>query len=180
MKNRRKTVVVLIILLLASVSYLGFRSLGIQPNNESTDGRSLENKGDTGSVRKQQVCSLTIQCKTTLAYLDKISENKKKVIPKDGIILRLDNAAFQSGDTLYGFLVRECKKASVLIDIDTSFSGYIKGIGNLYEKDFGKSSGWLYMINGGYPSTGIKEYKLKNGDEIELIYTCKEGDVTSG
>ena len=123
---------------------------------------------------------MQIQCKTTLAYLDKISENKKKVIPKDGIILRLDNAVFQSGDTLYDFLIRECKKASVIIDIDSSFSGYIKGIGNLYEKDFGKSSGWMYTINGGYPSTGIKDYKLKNGDEIEFIYTCKKGDVTSG
>ena len=54
-------------------------------------------------------------------------------------------------------------------------SAYIEGIGNLYEFDAGELSGWIYRVNGKIMSVGCSQYKLKNGDKIEFLYTCNMG-----
>lgn len=36
--------------------------------------------------------------------------------------------------------------------------------------DNGPNSGWLYLVNGQAPETGIKSYPLQNGDKVELYY----------
>lgn len=59
--------------------------------------------------------------------------------------------------------------------------GYIAGIGNLYEKDCGSMSGWLYAVNGHAPNVGCGSYSLNNGDSVLFIYTCNMGkDVGYG
>jgi len=35
----------------------------------------------------------------------------------------------------------------------------------------GKNSGWMYLINGGSPTVGIRDYKLSLGDDIVFFYT---------
>lgn len=59
--------------------------------------------------------------------------------------------------------------------------GYVAGIGNLYEKDCGSMSGWLYAVNGHAPNVGCGSYALNNGDSVRFIYTCNMGkDVGYG
>lgn len=59
--------------------------------------------------------------------------------------------------------------------------GYISGIGDLYEKDCGSMSGWLYAVNGHAPNIGCNSYALNNGDSVLFIYTCNMGkDVGYG
>lgn len=59
--------------------------------------------------------------------------------------------------------------------------GYVSGIGDLYEKDCGSMSGWLYAVNGHAPNVGCGSYALKNGDSVLFIYTCNMGkDVGYG
>lgn len=128
---------------------------------------------------KKSSCKLLIQCQSVLSHLDKLSEGKKQMVPKDGIILRAE-AELEEGDTVYDVLIRECRKASILTDIDLTFSAYVKGINHLYEKDLGSSSGWLYRVNGKFPNAGIKGYKVSAGDQIEFVYSCERGDVTNG
>lgn len=53
--------------------------------------------------------------------------------------------------------------------------GYVAGIGNLYEKDCGSMSGWLYAVNGHAPNVGCGSYALNNGDSVRFIYTCNMG-----
>lgn len=53
--------------------------------------------------------------------------------------------------------------------------GYIEGINNIFEMDFGKASGWIYTVNGESPSVGCANYKLSDGDETEWHYTCENG-----
>ena len=59
-----------------------------------------------------------------------------------------------------------------------TYYGYIKSISGLGEFDCGAQSGWLYKVNGVRPSISTRYYTLKPGDRVELIYTCKQGDVS--
>ena len=54
-------------------------------------------------------------------------------------------------------------------------SAYIEGIGNLYERDVGDLSGWMYSVNGWFPNYGCGRYALKDGDVVEWVYTCDLG-----
>ena len=56
-----------------------------------------------------------------------------------------------------------------------TFTVYIKGISNLYERDCGELSGWIYMVNDKVPGYGCSQYILKDGDKIEFVYTCNLG-----
>ena len=51
-------------------------------------------------------------------------------------------------------------------------SEYIRGIHQLYEKDCGTQSGWMYSVNGVFPNYGVNKYTVKNGDDIKFRYTC--------
>ena len=101
-----------------------------------------------------------------------IKENNKKHIPKDGIILKETEVEIENGDTVYDVLSEVCKKENILFSANM---GYIEGINNIFETDFGKSSGWLYFINGEAPPIGCESYKLADGDKIEWHYTCNSG-----
>ena len=48
---------------------------------------------------------------------------------------------------------------------------YIKSIRGLEEFTNGDYSGWMYTLNGRYPSLGVSEQTLKNGDVIVFHYT---------
>ncbi len=127
-------------------------------------GISGDNNADTiGSV------TVSISC-------DVIKEKDKSYIPKNGIILEETVIEIENGDTVYDVLAEVCKENGILF---SSNMGYIEGINNIYEMDFGKSSGWIYFVNGVSPSVGCGQYKLKNGDKIDWCYTCDFGkDLT--
>lgn len=42
-------------------------------------------------------------------------------------------------------------------------SAYVQGINNLYEKDCGQWSGWMYEVNGWYPNYGCSRYQVQDG-----------------
>ncbi len=148
------------ILLIALICFLGIKA----GNNKSL--------GDTKS------CSLRITCQTVLKNMEKLDEEKKEIIPSDGVILHKENAEFLDGESAYDLLERELKNAKMHYDISlvpAYDSVYIKGIGNLYELDCGELSGWMYKINGETPSIGLNKYELQEGDKIEILYTCDMG-----
>ncbi len=107
--------------------------------------------------------------------MDKLSESAKKVIPKDGIILK-GNFVFEEGETVFDLLKRVCKEKEIHLDyVFTPLysSYYIKGIHNLYEFDCGDESGWMYSVNGKDPGCGSNKYGLKKGDQVVFNYTCE-------
>ena len=53
--------------------------------------------------------------------------------------------------------------------------GYVQGINNLFEKDRGPESGWLYCVNGEFQKVGCGDYILKDGDYVEWRYTYDLG-----
>ena len=127
-------------------------------------------------------CSLTVSCAVLLEKGDLLDEAKTELVPADGILLKIENAAFEEGESVMDVLRREARNAKLHLETsDTPGMGsYVEGVGNLYEFDAGELSGWLYRVNGEFQSMASSEYKLSDGDVVEYLYTCDMGaDVGS-
>lgn len=123
-------------------------------------------------------CTLAVRCDAILNNLEKLDSEKVQLVPENGTILPVTELEFSDGDTVFDVLERELKKRRIHFEftkVSMYDSAYIEGIGNLYEFDCGNLSGWLYRVNGQAPSVGCSQYKLKNGDKIEFLYTCNMG-----
>ena len=131
-----------------------------------------------------KTCTININCSTILNNMDKLKEEKKGIVPANGVILSGCEIEVQEGDSVYDVLVRACQQNKIHMDADYTpayGSAYIKGIANLYERDCGSLSGWTYRVNGVFPSVGCSSYDANEGDVIEFLYTCDLGaDVGNG
>ena len=132
---------------------------------------------------KQLTCTLTITCKTILDNIDDLDPEKVELVPEDGVILAKKTVTFYEGENVFQLLRREAKANKIHMEFeDTPIynSAYIEGIHNLYEFDCGELSGWMYKVNGWYPNYGCSRYQLKEGDDVEWIYTCDLGRDIGG
>lgn len=128
-------------------------------------------------------CSITVRCDSVLNNMHILAENKKSIIPQNGIIFENKQAEFYDGETVFNVLVRELKKNKIHFEYEKTplyNSAYIEGIGNLYEFDCGDLSGWLYKVNGKTPGAGCSQYVLSDGDVVEFIYSCNMGIDVGG
>lgn len=136
----------------------------------------------TKKQEKTVTCTIEIECKTILNNLGNLRPEKKAFLPKDGYILKETTVSVAEGSTVFDVLRLVCKqntcpeectycrKSGIQLEYDDS--EYIRGIHQLYEKDCGTQSGWMYSVNGVFPNYGVNKYTVKNGDEIKLRYTC--------
>lgn len=130
----------------------------------------------TPTEEKQSfICGITIRCDSILQHMDEVDDEVKTYIPADGIILGQTSVKAETGDTAYSLLQKVCQAKEIALD--TSYtnaysSAYVRGIGYIYEKQVGLSSGWLYLVNGKLPGYGASRYQLKEGDQIEWVYSC--------
>ena len=144
----------------------------------------VEPQDTTVDTTTTHTCTFSISCETILDNMDKCVENKKFLVPADGVIFPATEVTFSDGESVYDVLQRVCKANK--IHMESSFtpvynSAYIEGIHNLYEFDVGKLSGWMYAVNGWYPNYGCSRYQVKDGDVVEWRYTCDLGyDLGSG
>ncbi len=141
------------------------------PTEEDAQPAQLE----IDSSQRELFCTLTVRCDEVLIHLDRLKAGKREIIPKDGIILAEQEVSFHEGDSVFDVLYRTLKEQKIHFEfVDTPMfdSVYIEGIGNLYEFDCGKLSGWLYMVNGIKPTYGCLQYKIQSGDKIKVLYTC--------
>ncbi len=93
-------------------------------------------------------------------------------IPADGVILPPTPMPIAAGDTAFTVLTDAARAHGVLIE---SSGGYITGIANLFEFDYGALSGWIFLINGEEASQGSDQISLKSGDAVEWRYTLELG-----
>ena len=123
-------------------------------------------------------CTLSIRCDTILDNMDLFNKDKLGVLPEDGVIYAERTVTFYEGESVFDVLLRETKKNRIHMEFERTpiyNSNYIEGINNLYEKDCGEGSGWMYRVNGWFPNYGCSRYPLKDGDRIEWLYTCDLG-----
>lgn len=150
-------------------------------SGSKTSGNSAANAQKTPVAtatqpQKQNTISLSITCKNAInnGILD--DPNYAGVLPENGVIFSSDAVKIESGDTVMQVVKSTLKANKIVYQIASD--GYIKSISGLGEFDRGAQSGWLYKVNGVSPSISTRYYTLKPGDRVELIYTCKQGDVS--
>ena len=132
---------------------------------------------------KDLTCTISISCSTILSNMDQCKEPKKEYVPDNGVILSTTTVTFTEGESVFDVLQRVCCDNG--IQMDASWSGkygsaYVEGIANIYEKDVGSTSGWMYKVNGCFPNYGCSSYTLSQGDVICWVYTCNLGDDVGG
>ncbi len=123
-------------------------------------------------------CYFTIECKTVFNHTDWLSPALLNILPSDGYILKKTEVKFTEGDTAFDLLKSVCKSNGINLEYSYTpayHSTYIEGIADLYEFDCGELSGWMYSVNGTFPSYASSEYVLENGDIVEWRYTCDLG-----
>ena len=128
-------------------------------------------------------CTVSVFCGSVLENMDNCRENKKSVIPDDGVILADAAIDFTAGETAFDVTKRACQANGISLEFSyTPIYGsyYIEGIGNLYEFDVGDGSGWMFTVNGMFPGEGCSRYVLQDGDSILWLYTCGLGTDIGG
>ena len=100
-------------------------------------------------------------------------------------------ASAQTGDTAFTVLRRACEQNVCTDNCQYCRSGgiqleyvytpgfetyYVEGIHQIYEKDCGVQSGWMFKVNGQFPLEGASSVSVKAGDRIVFCFTCDMGD----
>ena len=97
------------------------------------------------------------------------NSEKLELIPEDGIIYKTETAGFSAGESAFDILKRELTNNKIHFEFNQN-PVYLQGVGNIYERDFGDMSGWVYTVNGESPTVGCAEYFPENGDIILFEY----------
>jgi hypothetical protein len=133
---------------------------------------------DAAPAAEAYSCALFVRCEVLAADPSRLAEEKRRLVPEDGILLAVTDAVFYAGESVFELLKRETRQAEIPMEftLNPGFgSAYVEGIGNLYEKDAGPLSGWTYRVNGETPGVGCSQYPLQAGDRVEWLYTCELG-----
>ncbi len=127
---------------------------------------SFENAGSTILLSEGEASALRISF-TISAYT--VSEGE--IYPEKTLYVA-------DGSTVFDVLSEICRTEHIQFDYESSSVyglAYIKGINSIYEYDHGDLSGWMYRVNGEMPNIGVGYYKLKDGDNVEILYSTNIG-----
>lgn len=146
-----------------------------QENAEKVQAEAPKKEESEAATENALQCALSVRCDTALGK----AGEKNSILPQDGVIFEGESLAFSEGESVFDVLFREMQAHGIPLAFSKSpmyQSVYIEGIGNLYERDCGNQSGWLYKVNGVKPGYDCSNYLLKPGDRIEWVYTCALGN----
>ncbi|MBR3952376.1 MAG: DUF4430 domain-containing protein [Oscillospiraceae bacterium] len=154
---------------------------GFEGYNKELTEEELEQAIKSGKVEienrpDENICYISITCKTAIES-GELSDSMLSVLPEDGIVLEEYEVFYEDGATVFDIIAESAKENKIHMEhTGTAKIPYIEGVANLYEFDCGPLSGWMYQVNGWFPSFSMGQYKIERGDHIELIYTCDLGE----
>lgn len=133
-------------------------------------------KADVGDLL---TCTVEIRCDALVGNPELTNEDILPYIPENGEILAALEVEFAEGETVLDVLKTATKEQKIPLDFEKSaaYGSYVKGINNIYGKEIGDMSGWLYQVNGESPNVGCSEYQLKAGDVVLWEYSA---DMSAG
>ena len=144
--------------------------------------------GKATTRARAHTCTVSINCSVALENSSKLKPGKAAFVPTGGQILAPTTVTFTPGEDAYTVLRRACEENTCAdrcqycakdgIQYEAAFTPgyntyYVQGIHQIYEKDCGPKSGWLYRVNGDYPNVGSSSYTVQDGDRIEWIYALE-------
>ena len=149
---------------------------------EPTDKESSQQSSNQPVAQKKQV-TISVSCATIYDNLEAFDSAKKEILPGNGFIIPATKIEIAGDETVFDVLLKVTKDKRIHMEyVSTPIykSNYIEGIGNIYEIDAGPLSGWMYKVNNWFPNYGCGQYVLKDGDNIEWVYTCDLGRDIGG
>ncbi len=157
-------------------SFSGFEGYTQELSQEELEKRMKNGKVELENRPDENICYISITCKTAIES-GKLSDSMLFVLPEDGTVLKDFEIEYEDGATVFEILTSVAKENKIHMEYTGNAKiPYIEGIANLYEFDCGPLSGWMYQVNGWFPSFNMGQYKIERGDRIEVIYTCDLGD----
>lgn len=115
--------------------------------------------------------SFLIDCNTVYNNMGELKKEKESTLGNNGVIFS-GKIEFTEGETVLDVLKKIGSNNGISI---ANNGGYITGINGLNQKDCGVQSGWMYSVNGTFPSKSADKYVLSNGDKVKFLYTCSLG-----
>lgn len=91
----------------------------------------------------------------------------------EGVILPKTEVEIKKGDTVLSITRRVLDSKGIDFRIR---SGYVVGIDGQNEFDKGPTSGWMFSVNGDFPSIGPGSVTVEDGDYIQWLYTTNLGE----
>lgn len=146
---------------------------------------------ETTTAQENNYCTVRIECKTIFSNLDKFKENKKAFLPSGGVILNNAKVQLKGGESAFDVIKKACGENSCSdncqycrqsgIQLEYTYTPafnnyYIEGIHQIYEKDCGSQSGWMFSVNGVFLDVGSSSYFVSPGDIVVFSYTCNMGE----
>lgn len=135
---------------------------------------SLQRK-ENATTSELYTATLSVECGEIFENIDNFDSAKLDLLPDDGFLFPMTNVTFSDGESVFDVLLQEMQGSKIHMEYSTTpmyRSVYIEGIGNLYEFDCGALSGWIYSVNGDFPSYSMSQYLLSDGDAVILKYVC--------
>ena len=130
----------------------------------------LENRPD------ENICYVSIICETAIKN-DELSDSMRAILPEDGVVLDNVLVEYEDGATVFDVLAKTVRENKIHMEYTGSAKiPYVEGIANLYEFECGPLSGWMYQVNGWFPSFSMGQYKIEPGDAVSFVYTCDLGE----
>ena len=125
-------------------------------------------------VMDNKNASLTLFGKEAFENMQSKLLSKEAVIPTKGMILN-EEVTIYSNDTASSILQRVCKEKGIELKL-RDLENYIEALDGLSEFSRGHESGWKYSVDGVFPTFGIKDCSVadgdvKNGSLITVEYT---------
>lgn len=158
-------------------------------DNENDDDDANEPSGNDDTDDEDPVNYITVYITidaTLLADGDVLRannrENKIEYTGDNGIIASRAAVKVPENASVYEALHTFCLENDIQMEASgTSFgTAYIRGINHLYEFDGGISSGWVFLVNRVYATSGASNVHLKEGDEVWWFYTLAFGKDVPG
>ncbi len=157
-------------------SFSGFEGYTQELTQDELENAMKSGKVELENRPDENICYVSITCKTALES-GELSDSMLSVLPEDGVILDSFEFEYEDGATVFDVFAGVVRENKIHMEYTgTKTVPYIEGVANLYEFDCGPLSGWMYQVNGWFPSFSMGQFDIEPGDHIEIIYTCDLGD----
>ena len=102
---------------------------------------------------------------------------RRDTVNKDDPIIFEGNVDVKENATVLDAVVTVTKKQRLQLSY---MPGYISSVDSLAEFSYGNESGWMFAVNGEFSNKNCSEKRLKEGDELYLLYTVDMGKDVAG
>ena len=143
-------------------------SSGAQPQSGGASSAPAE-PAPPAPEPEPETITVTVSVLCTLA-VGNPNLNPGVTVPSDGVMVSGLSLELTPGQTAFDAL----SQTGLALDYSGSPSRkdvYLRGIGGLYQKDCGPSSGWVFSVNGAYPNTSCSKVALSDGDVVSFQFT---------